>query len=374
MCHDDGVIRAAAVAFALMICGCTRSEGASGSTPDAGSSAGSASAVASSWLAPTASAGSSAAFVDPATGLTPLDEPGPSAAHAASAQVMGASPAPAEARRLTLARLAEDRVLAAHEAVIRDHFGGTVPAPIEVQIAPLGGDRRAVLLYGPPRQRSPLLLVLDARGALLWTKEKPLAGTRQVVTEMAVTPGPKGEVALLWCDIPTQLVALRKWAWDGTVLADFEVAEVDVCEALSAIYWETRGWIAVASQHGAAKVQLLDERGKRAFGPRGIELPWSARPSAPAAIAVDSETSAMIFQVGDFARTGGAALPDRVLAMRYDTLGTALWERAIDLGAAPLGTSGDRIQTTLRSPGEVRVSLGKKLVVNITSAGSIPAR
>ncbi|APR75189.1 Hypothetical protein A7982_00535 [Minicystis rosea] len=364
------MIRAAAVAFALIVCGCTRAS-SNESAPDGGASAASASA------SPPASASASApstALVDPPTGLTPLDEPGVHAAPSSSAQVLGAPLAPAEARRLTLARLADDRSLAQHEGVIREHFGGTVPAPLEVQITPLGGDRRAVLLYGPPRQRSPLLLVLDARGALLWTKEKPLAGTRQVVTEMAVTPGPKGEVALLWCDIPTQLVALRKWAWDGTVLADFEVAEVEVCEALSAIYWETRGWIAVASQHGAAKVQLLDERGKRAFGPRGIELPWSARPSAPAAIAVDSDTSAMIFQVGDFVREGGAATPDRVLAMRYDTLGAALWERAIDLGAAPAGVAGERIQTVRRAPGEVRVSMGKKLAVNITSAGSIPAR
>ncbi len=169
-------------------------------------------------------------------------------------------------------------------------------------------------------------------------------------------------------------MALRKWAWDGTVLADFEVAEVDVCEALGDLLGDARVDRGRLRSTARRRCSFLDERGKRAFGPRGVDLPWSARPSAPAAIAVDSETSAMIFQVSDFAREGAAALLDRVLAMRFDTLGTALWERAIDLGPAPAGASGDRIHTTLRSPGDVRVTLGKKLAANITSAGSIPAR
>jgi hypothetical protein len=347
-----------ALALAVLVAGCSPSGGALDAGP-ASSSASTASAAPASASAST-----------PA--LVPLDEPG-APATASAAPVFGVPPPAAEARRTTALRLADDRTLLPHEAVIRAHFGGAVPAPLELQTAPLLGDRRAVLLYGPARQRSPLLLVLDAHGALLWSKEKPLAGTRQIVTEMVVTPGPRGEVALLWCDIPTQLVALRKWGWDGTVLADFAVAEVELCEALAGLYWPGRGWLAVASQHGAARVQLLDERGKRAFGPSGVELPWKARPSAPAAIAVDSETSAIFFQVGDLPREGSAT-PDRLLGTRLDTLGTALWDRPLDLGAAPAGAAGERIETTLRSPGHVRVTLGKQAPVLVTSTGSIPAR
>src|SRR5262249_10980711 len=162
-------------------------------------------------------------------------------------------------------RLVQERALVPHEALLRGHFDGALPSPLEIQVAALPGDRRATLATGEPRRRNPFLLVTTAKGDLLWTKERPLAGTRQVVTEMVVCPGPHGEVALLWCDIPTQVVGLRKWAADGRVLADFQVLEVDVCEALSALYWPGHGWVAVASQHGAAHAQLLDEVGKRTW-------------------------------------------------------------------------------------------------------------
>jgi hypothetical protein len=277
-----------------------------------------------------------------------------------------------EARRTSLRRLDEERALLPQEARLREHFGGDIPFPLELQTAPLPGDRRALLVYGEPRRRNPFLLVTGAAGEPSWTKERPLAGTRQVVTEMVVAPGPDSEVALLWCDIPTQVVGLRKWAADGIVLADFQVLEVDVCEALSALYWPGRGFLAVASQHGAARAQLLDERGKRAWGPKGNELPWTARPSSPASIAVDADASVMLFQVGD-RPTADAPIPDRVLVMRYDTLGTALWERPLDLGPAPAGAGGGaaRIAVTRVAPGEVKVSLGARGSATVTSAGSI---
>lgn len=300
--------------------------------------------------------------------LVPLDDPPPGTPRP-EAPVFGAPPPPLEAKRVVIAKIEADRRLAPHEAVIRAHFGGAVPSPLEAQVTPLGGDRQAVLVMGPAKERKPLLMVLDAKGTLLWTKEKPLAGTRQVVTEMVVAPGPKGEVAMLWCDIPTQLVALRKWAWDGIVLADFEVLEVELCEALAGLYWPMHGWVAVASQHGAARAQLLDERGKRAFGPSGVELPWKARPSSPAAIFVDSETSAMVFQVGDLPKEGGVTALDRLLGMRFDTLGTRLWERPLDLGPA----AAERPETAPRSTGGVRVSV-RGLAANVTSEGSILAR
>jgi len=161
-------------------------------------------------------------------------------------------------------------------------------------------------------------------------------------------------------------VALRKWSWESVVLADFAVAEVDLCEALSALFWPGRGFLVAASAHGAARVQLLDEQGRRAFGPTGAELPWKARPSAPVALAVD-DTSAMVFQVGDLER------PDRLLAMRFDTLGIQLWPRALDLGAAA-GAPSDRPLAVVRAPGEVRVSVARGPTAVVTSAGSILAR
>jgi hypothetical protein len=315
-------------------------------------------------LGPRASAVTSAAPAPPPeTAFAEVPPPALSAAPSEPETTATSSLAPVEAKRVTLRSLAEERALAPQQAAIAQHFGGAIPSPLELQITELGGARRAFLAYGEARARNPMILAFDDKRELLWTKERPLAGTRQVVTEMVLAPGPRGEVALMWCDIPTQVVGLRKWSTDGTVLADFEVLEVDLCEALSGLYWPGRGWIAAASQHGAARVQLLDEAGKRAWGPRGNELPWSARPSAPASIAIDSDVSLIVFQVGD--RPGGAL--NRVLAMRYDTLGTALWDKPLDLGPAP---ASPRLAVTRVEPGKVKIALGAGTAI-VTSLGMI---
>jgi hypothetical protein len=345
------------------------SSSASGDAPDALSSSGS-SVAPSTTAAPESPPAGSDAPPPEEPGLAPppwLDALAPSAA--------SSTLPPAEAKRASLRRLEDDRALAPHRAVVEGHFGGSLPSPLELQTTALPGDRRGYLVYGEARRRNPLLLVSgppdgrEGRREILWTKERPLAGTRQVVTEMALAPGPEGEVALMWCDIPTQIVALRKWSAAGVVLADFQVIEVDVCEAISGLYWPARGWVAVASQHGRARAQLLDERGRRAFGPSGVELPWTARPSSPVSIAVDSEASMILVQVGDLLR-GEDLRPDRVLAMRYDTLGTALWERPLDLGAWN-GRGSARVAASPVAPGKVLVTLGPRTTATVTSAGAI---
>ena len=271
---------------------------------------------------------------------------------------------------MSLRSLAEDPALAPHEAMLRAHFDGTLPSPIETQITALAGHRRATLVTGEARRRHPILLVTSPTGELGWTKERPLAGTRQVVTEMVPSAAPHGGVALMWCDIPTQVVGLRMWGADGTVLADFQVLEVDVCETLSGLYWPGHGWIAVASEQGGARAQLLDEVGKRTWGPRGVDLPWGARPTSPVSIAVDSDDSMILLQLGAWP---GSTLQEHVIAMRYDARGKALWEFALDLGPPVVGAKGaaSRIQTTPAGPGRVKVDLGARGSVIVTSAGEI---
>jgi hypothetical protein len=356
LCHDVVVPRSAPWLLALLVAGCSRPD--RDPAPPAASTGAAASQVSSEGPLPSAPA-----------------DPIP-AAPSAEAVLPPHLHAPAEARRSVLRRLEDVPAVAAQEGALRSHFDAGVPWPLEAQAVPMAGDRRATLFYGGPRDRSPILIVVDAKDKLLWSRDRPLAGTRQIVTEMALMPGPRGEVALAWCDIPTQIVGLRRWSPEGVPLADFEVASVDVCEALSALYWPGRGFLAVASLNGAARAQLLDENGRRAWGPTALELPWKARPSAPVSIAVDTDVSVMLFQVGDLAREGGGAAPDRVLAMRYDTLGTALWARPIDLGPAPAAEAGaaPRIAATTAEPGSVRVSLGSgraQLRATVTSVGSI---
>jgi len=347
------LLRSAAAPVLLLLAACTRPP-----APDRDAGAD----------LPPPSAAASAAPSGPSASAAELEAP-PSVA--APVPVFALPPPAAEARRSALRRLGEEKALVPQEGILRAHFGGALPVPLDLQTAVLQYDRRAFLACDEPRRRNPFLVVTTPTGELLWTKEHPLAGTRQVVTELVVAPGPRGEVALLWCDIPTQVVGLRRWDADGLVLADFEVIEVDLCEALSGLYWPGRGWVAVASQHGAARAQVLDESGRRAWGRKGNELPWMARPSSPASIAADSEASVILFQVGELPQSAGGTGPDRVLAMRYDTLGTPLWERPIDLGAAPGGAAVPRIATTIVEPGKVRVSLGTRLAATVTSAGGI---
>jgi hypothetical protein len=349
--------RLAPALLLAVLAGCARPP-ADGAPPDAGNAVS---------PAPT---GSEAPLGPRAPGEAPTDPPAPEAAEIAGQPLEAVEP-----RRAIVARIADDRTLAAHEAALRAHFGDALPVPLAAQIAPLAGDRRAVLVYGPPPSPQPIVLVLDAKGEVLWTKDRALAGTRQLATDLVIAPGPNGGVAMLWYDTPTRIAALRRWGARGEVVGDFELAEIDEgCDALSGLYWPGRGWVVAASRLGAARAQLLDENGRRAWGPGGNELPWVSRASAPVSIAVDADTSVMFFQVGDVRREGGKVAADRVLGARFDVLGTATWARPIDLGPAPPG--GGRIAAARVDIGKVRVTAGSgtaQIAANVSSVGSILA-
>jgi len=278
-------------------------------------------------------------------------------------------PSTAEPQRVTLARIEDDRTLLLQRALVQSHFGGKIPSPLEIQRAPLGGDHRAVLLTGGPKERRPLILVLEKKGGVLWTKERPLAGIAPGVSEIVLLPGPDAEVRIAWFDPPTRLVAMRAWDRDGGILADFQLFEVETCSALSGLYWPGRGFLVIAAQPGgSARGNLLDERGRLIFGAGGKALPWVSRAGAPASIALDTDSSAIVLQVGDI------EAKERALAARLDGLGALLWPRPLDLGAAP--GSGRRIQAARAGEGSVRVTLppgSERRTLEITSDGVVSA-
>jgi hypothetical protein len=285
----------------------------------------------------------------------------------------------AEPRRTTLRRLEDDRTLRPHGELLRAHFGGSIPAPIEIQATPVGGERRAILVTGGAVDRRPFLFVLDAEDRVVWTKERPLAGIAPGVREIVVLPGSDGQVAISWFDVPTKLVALRVWDATGGILADFQLFSIESGDALSALYWPGRGFLVVAAEaRGAARAQLLDESGRLAWGQGGKALPWVSRGGAPVAIAVDTESSVVLAQVGEVekARAGD---PGHALAWRYDARGAALWERPIDLGAVTPqggGGAGARIGATRASEGVVRVSIpsgGSRRALEVNAVGVVSA-
>src|SRR5262249_13585940 len=100
-----------------------------------------------------------------------------------------------EASRRRVDRWDQDSVWAKEADVVREPFerrlddtrreqpvdGGAAPAPVvgalTAQSISLSGGRRALLLAGADTEARPLVLVQDRDGALLWSKNRPLAGT-----------------------------------------------------------------------------------------------------------------------------------------------------------------------------------------------------
>jgi len=328
--------------------------------------------------APSASAASaSAAQASPApSAIEAPSEPALHADHTDHAD--GSAPAPAldhgppipaaEGRRTTLRRLAEDRALGPHEAVLREHFGSPIPFPLAVQAAPLAGGGRALLFQSGGKDHNPFILVLDGAGQSLWIKERPLAGIVPGVTEMVLVPAAKGDVLLSWFDPPSKLIAARHWDARGSIIVDFPLLHADACAALAGLHWPRQGFVIAAATPTAARVQLLDDKGTLAFsGQDGVELPWTSRADVPVAIAVDSSPGVTFFQAGHARAAKPGAPPDHLLAARFDAHGKALWAKPLVVGPVP-GAATDRVVLTVGNDGNITVP---RLAVMVTPGGSV---
>ncbi len=285
----------------------------------------------------------------------PVEDPGP--------------PVPAaEVRRTTLHRLAEDRALGPHEAALKEHFGNPISFPLAVQSGALPGGGRALLFQRDGKDHNPFILVHDAAGQSLWTKERPLAGIVPGVSEMVLVPTAKGDVLLSWYDPPTKIVAARHWDARGSILVDFPLVHADTCAALSGVHWPSRGFVVAAATAGAARVQLLTDAGTLAFaGEDGVALPWTSRADAPISIAVDAGKAVTFFQAGNAGAERPGAPPDHLLAARFDARGKALWAKPLVVGPVP-GAAGDRVVLTAGNDGNVAIP---RLGVTVTPGGSV---
>ena len=166
-----------------------------------------------------------------------------------------------------------------HLAAIREHFGEIDELELQ-KIVRFGTERAFVLLSARERAATvaPLLLALDARAAspgtssIAWSRDKPLAGTFPGATELALAGAPDDGVTLAWFDPTTRSIALRKWRADGVVEADFVLGQVDGCDAISALFWPTHGWLVVASDVGRARAFLLALTGTLAWPREGADV------------------------------------------------------------------------------------------------------
>ncbi len=306
----------------------------------------------------TADAATSAASSAARSAQVPALTPRTLGSDLAADDATGAAPT-GEARRVQLARIEDDPLLVPSAPAIRDHFmndAGAKVAPFDVQIVALDGGRRAYLLArahgeggGPP-----MIVVVDAKGATLWTKENPIAGVVAKVTQLALAKGPMGGIALVLVSAPTRAVAARMWDGEGGIFADFHVLDSDACDALSVLYVPRRGWLVVATQLGIGRAQLLDEHGALAWGKFGVAVGIPSTKPAPSALAADTDASFIFVQLAP----GPDHFALHAFATRYDRKGSSLWDAPVDLGpVARTVKNGDRAVATRSREGVVSIVL-----------------
>jgi hypothetical protein len=263
-----------------------------------------------------------------------------------------------EARRSSVAQLAAEPVLAAKGELLRKQFGGALPSSFGLQVTALTAARRRAVLVGAERTdgtlESPMVLVVDEHDALVWSKERPVAGIKPPVGPIAIAAGPEGRFAIAVCDPPTSSVALRLWDADGSPFADFQALEAKACDALTLLYWPTHGWIMVAASATEARAQLVTDNGGLAWsGGRSLGARW--RTAAPVSLAADSATSFVLVQYSQSPGVDRDA--DHALAFRYDVNGEPLWPAPIDLGAVRRVEQGKERIALTRTPDALRATL-----------------
>ncbi len=288
--------------------------------------------------------------------------------------------APTEARRARIGKLASDPAIAGSKearALLEKHFEGA-PGPFDLQTTELTAAGRRVVLVAesgkPTSDARPIALVLRDDGAVLWSKERPVAGIMPPVGPIAIAPAPLGRVAIAACDPPTSLVALRIWDDDGSPFADFQaLSGVESCDALSLLFWPGRGWIVVAARPGVTRARLIKESGAPAWG-EGLDLGVRSRPGAVAApsLAADTDDSFVLVQIAQPSAAEGS--PFHTLAFRYDDRGMPIWKAAIDLGELPKAPApGERVVLALTHPG-VRVTIPSGTEIDVRPSGDAVTR
>jgi hypothetical protein len=275
---------------------------------------------------------------------------------------------PREAVRNTIADLSEMRELPAD--VLSPRFARN----LEVQVAELGiGRRRAVLVSSCPSpcradKADAMVVVLDEANRAVWRKERPVAGITPPAYPLAIAGGPRGRVALAACDPPTKSVALRLWDGDGSPFADYQVLEMETCDAISLLHWPRHGFIVVAATAGMTRARYVSEEGALEWA---TDLGARSRPDAiaPASLAADTDETFVLVQAVQ--PSGEKGSPFHALAFRYDRRGQPVWQQAVDLG----GVSGPmRLDVEPMKPAGVRVHSRGALDVDLKPSGAFSPR
>ncbi len=342
-------MRRGAVVGMIVLAGCSRAGGAG----DAGSET-SASASASTSTS------------------TSTTESAPSASQTTRPHVRREPARAMEARRSTVARVEAEPVLAANVELLKKQLGGVMPAAIAMQATELTEAKRRAVLVAAERKdgtlENPMVLLVDERGTLVWSKDRPAAGIKPPVSAIAIASGPQGRFAIAVCDPPTSTVALRLWDDDGSPFADFSALETKTCDALSLLYWPSHGWIIVAAGPTETRAQLVTDAGGMAWG-TGKQLGARWRTTAPVTLAADTASSFVLVQYSQSPGVDREA--DHAIAFRYDADAQPLWPAPTDLGAVRRIAPGqERIPLLRTNDGVLRASLAAGMI-ELRSNGEI---
>ena len=262
---------------------------------------------------------------------------------------------------------------------IRDsHFAGPVPYPLDVREVKVPGDRRALLFTSPAPEVTPLVVVVDAGGHVLWHKTRPLAGTHERWRALTIAGGPGGSVLIFWWDVTSRAIAGRRWQFDGSVFADFHFFDVDGCTGLDAFHWPGHGWVVTAVSGTRATSELLRDDGFRGFGDHAIDVGGTHDVVAPvvAAGAIDGVFYAYVGRERGATPTSPPAEARLWVTFRRED-GSRAWKAPVDLGA--VAPSKDGVWPTPRielvTPAEARVTAGgitRQLAVDGKVVGGAP--
>lgn len=207
---------------------------------------------------------------------TAVAEPPPS--ESLPSDALDATEAPKEAQRKTLRSAADDPAFYENRNFFAEKYGGAhLPLPLSLQSVPLPRGRRALLVTGQGvALEKPLLIVVESDHSIAWSKDRPLAGTRERARELTLTRGSRGEVLLFWYDEPTKIFAAREWTYEGGIFADYVVLSPEGCDSAAVLHWPGRGWVAALVTSSGLHCQLLSDRGALLWTEKGVEIPWAA--------------------------------------------------------------------------------------------------
>lgn len=245
---------------------------------------------------------------------------------------------------------ADDPILAKRGAVLLPHFGVDGGAKgYDVQRIDLVGTREATLVT-EAGGGNPMVLVTEG-DALLWTKDRPVAGIVPPVEHVTLSAHSALGVALFAWDAPTKIVVGRVWADDSNAFGDFEMLHLDACDDVVAAYVPDQGISVIAATPGGPMLQVMNENNVMQRGRNGTILGAPFRAPAPLSLVVGDDGALML---GRWANAT-TKTSDLIEITRYQK-GKSTWPAPVTIevprAASPVGRiamkkSGDGVRVEL---------------------------